>query len=989
MNKTFPKACLFVIFSAPALFGAQPKALVWDPETKGATPRAEVSPESAVELCRALRSAGGFVQTITADAMCKRSRELAADADALFFAGVGFPLRTVEPIKAFLDAGGVLVSCEDRVPFLIGLANDSPDRLWRLSPEEPKFAWQTDEILSYIGLTYRYDPSRHSQGVLHQPTPLLSRFSPGLKEIRGRLDSMWVVPVPGARYTPLFRSLRSDGKEVPGPLYLISYKGRNAIVCTSPLLLMGRAPETWPDAEKLRRGVLLLAAALRKDPGLVRTSDVAELDLSAPGEPRTPMDRISAGGVDPEGVPALVRWGRFDGSSMDLGAPLPSRENQVIAAGAGMESVPRRLDAGSSVTLGLPDGIRQEKGANCYFRLRGAYAQSDTGLKVSVGDTVLWNERLRYIDTRQAANFSRSLSGEACQFTRVVFVPRKTLEQAKSITLSNPGANALTLDAFQLEQRTSGRGRCIGLGAGQEDANNYPATESQRWGGLRTSLRTQHVGAPGTANRFAALDAKLRRLLAKKAPIQPILEGTPDWAAIGKDRLADAQKARRPTTVPPDPELYCEIVKEVVARYGSHFECYEIWNEADIEQFYRGTASEYVDLFHRLSKVIRQYDSSAKIMPSGMAGFNVNFIQELDRGGVLAASDRVAFHPYAGKSSAWDLPYGILEGELFSRGYNTEIFCNESGFPCNNQEWFSPPPDWDERQQAHAVDVAIARVLASGLSKLSVFHAGGDNHGFGMFRADGTARPVYEVFSDYLSLQGPGATRLDVSAVRADGRPLEGVYVAGSRHGDGHCAVVVNPAESPDLQVPTPIRLPISNAARWTSFFGDARYDRDGVWIDPQAGKTAGFYRHVQIDLAKNPMLETEVVGDGVQWELMLKRSGGRNVSVVPRRGEGSVRVDLRTLGRDFGGEEDVEVSFRISGESARLREVSFRPDGDGAKSQGVDIVLRVPVTAVSKDAVSAVSKGDPVACRVARSGDSVEVKFSLVARTVVSFAAK
>ena len=72
---------------------------------------------------------------------------------------------------------------------------------------------------------------------------------------------------------------------------------------------------------------------------------------------------------------------------------------------------------------------------------------------------------------------------------------------------------------------------------------------------------------------------------------------------------------------------------------------------------------------------------------------------KLIKGGVVDASDMIAFHPYAGKSAAWDLPYGLVEGALMSKGRNIEIFCNESGFPANNQEWFTNPPELNEQTQ--------------------------------------------------------------------------------------------------------------------------------------------------------------------------------------------------------------------------------------------------------------------------------------------------
>src|SRR5690606_35867363 len=177
----------------------------------------------------------------------------------------------------------------------------------------------------------------------------------------------------------------------------------------------------------------------------------------------------------------------------------------------------------------------------------------------------------------------------------------------------------------------------------------------------------------------------------------------------------------RPHTVPPDPQKYAQIVEDVIARYGDRIDSYEIWNEADIDQFYRGTEAEYITLFKTIVPIIRRLDPTAKIFSTGMAGMHEEFLRKMWHAGVLDEVDMVAFHPYAGKGPAWDIPYGLLEGTLMSWGVDREIFCNESGFTYLNAAWFQPPPVITPQRQRDLLNTAMGRLLATGLPKLSIF----------------------------------------------------------------------------------------------------------------------------------------------------------------------------------------------------------------------------------------------------------------------------
>lgn len=981
-RQTVAAACAALALCASSTLAA-PRIAIWNPVKGTSESRASIDLPAIRAAAASLEKSGAAVSLLTADDLAAGGAFSAAGYDALLFIGNGFPRSAIPAAKRFSDEGGVLVSLDAAVPFLIALEQGA-EGFWKLSPDKPAFAWQTDELLKHIGLKYVYEPERHSQGVRHSPTPLLKAFADAsLPDVNGRLDSRWVIPLGGAQYVPLIRSRRLDGVDVPGPLYVIKNAGRTSIVCTSPIFALGASPDFWKHAEATLSAIAKLAMNIRAGKWAPAAGDVVALDVHAAPEAKAPLDRASFDSVDPENAKALARWGLFNGSCMELGEPATRGQALTVPSGSEPLAFPQALEPGASVNLELP-APAVFGDAPGFIRVRGAYGETGAGLKISAGDNILWNEQFIYIDTQAPGNFSRSLSGVPAEFTRIVFVPTEML-RGKTLALSNPGRATLTFDAVQLELQPDPRLRCIGLGAGQEGRNNYPEAESRKWGGLRTSLRTQRIGRPDDPDRFAQIDKLFNVVASKTDSVQPILEGTPDWAAISAERLDDAIQAGRPTTVPPDPAKYAEIVEAVVKRYGDRISTYEIWNEADITQFYRGTAQEYVNLFNTIVPIIRRLDPTAKIMPCGMAGFRENFIDELIKGGVVDASDMIAFHPYAGKSAAWDLPYGLVEGALMSKGRNIEIFCNESGFPANNQEWFTNPPELNEQTQGRSIDVAMSRLLSLGLAKLSVFHAGGDNHGFGLFRADGSAKPAYAVFSDYARLNGKGSTRLDVSMAHAEGKPLFGVYAAASRHADGRATVVVNPSECEALQPVETQSLNLSQGGGWTSFFGKVKYENGTATATPDEGKIAGFYKMAVVNPERTPILAVSVAGEEASWELLLKRKDKSVVNAVPRRGAGDVVVDLRKLlAASAASDEEIEVSFRIHKGPATLSQVSFRPAEEQARIEPLPIILRVPRAAGCEGKAAAIVNGasTPLPTRV--QDGWIEAALPLARRTVV-----
>lgn len=960
-----------------------PRVAVWDPQFGTTSNRFELDQAELDRISATLANEGAVVQRITAEQIADSAEFSAAKFDAIVFMGNAVPRSAIEPLKRFADEGGVTIALAADVPFLIAI-EPHEGREWALSPAEPKFAWQTTELLKHFGLRYIYKLELHDQGVYHTATPLLKRYVADAPDLRGKRPSRWIVPDAGSQTLiyPLLRSQRRDHADVPPQLYLVRNGPRAAIISTMRDYTAAEADD-WPHGPQ----TLVALAHLARDVhtgALQLTPEMAvSIDPDLQPIPPSPLDRMASASVDPEGAKPLVRWGAFDGSKLEFSTEMPAGELEV-PLGAPTNAMPGVLAPGTVVRLALPELT----GGPLYFRIRGAYDATGAGLKVSVGEQVILNESFVYVDTSTPSNFSRSLAGQATEFTRIVFLP--PVDPAVPVlAIANPGNAPLYLDALQIEQRDRpAPERVIGLGAGY--GNNYSPELSRQWSAVRMSLRTNFIGPPDDPDRFAKVDELFNRIHSLNPRVQPILEGTPPWAAITPERLAEAQAIQRPHTVPPDPQKYAQIVEDVIARYGDRIESYEIWNEADIDQFYRGTEAEYITLFKTIVPIIRRLDPTARILSTGMAGMHEDFLRKMWHAGVLDEVDLIAFHPYAGKRPAWDTPYGLLEGTLMSWGVNREIFCNESGFTYLNAAWFQPPPVITPKHQRDLLNTAMARLLANGLAKLSIFHAGGDDHPYSLIDSKGRPRLAYQVFADYVQLGQPGARRLDVQMTHADGLPLEGVYTAASVNEDGSVVVIVNPADNEQLLPKEAPSMGLIPAEKWTAFFGDARYDKGTATISPAPGQAyAGFYKHVVVDTDRYPTLEVQAEGDQADWELLLKLPDGSSVSAIARRGPGQVQVNYRDL-LPSGGRQTIEVSFRLHAPTT-LRSVRFVEAEDATQQEveALPIRLCIPLSEPFRDRAVLAEAGDPdlkPQTRLHRDGSVAwaAVTFPLRTRTVI-----
>ena len=113
--------------------------------------------------------------------------------------------------------------------------------------------------------------------------------------------------------------------------------------------------------------------------------------------------------------------------------------------------------------------------------------------------------------------------------------------------------------------------------------------------------------------QWASLDAAVSATKASGSQVLLVLGPTPAWAASAQNKKYDI-KGPGSSSPPAKTSDFTKYVNAVTNRYKGRIEAYQIWNEANLLNFWRGTPAQMADLTQAAYKVIRKNDPNAKVV---------------------------------------------------------------------------------------------------------------------------------------------------------------------------------------------------------------------------------------------------------------------------------------------------------------------------------------------------------------------------------------
>jgi hypothetical protein len=225
---------------------------------------------------------------------------------------------------------------------------------------------------------------------------------------------------------------------------------------------------------------------------------------------------------------------------------------------------------------------------------------------------------------------------------------------------------------------------------------------------------------------------------------------------------------------------WAAFVNQAVSRFHNQVHYWEIWNEPDFTQFWTGSLDDYVRLLKVAYLAAHAADYSAKIMVGGMMYWQWanaygdqawlrQFIAALATDPAAPANgyyfDVIPWHWYSRSS---DVYWRTLSADniLAAAGIRgKEMWINETNAPACNEPvanyvncndypgGVNPNGNWalgyaTLTEQASFIIQAIAYGLAAGATHVFQFQLQDDGNGsaFGMFRNDGSVRPIYQAY---------------------------------------------------------------------------------------------------------------------------------------------------------------------------------------------------------------------------------------------------
>ena len=110
---------------------------------------------------------------------------------------------------------------------------------------------------------------------------------------------------------------------------------------------------------------------------------------------------------------------------------------------------------------------------------------------------------------------------------------------------------------------------------------------------------------------WTGLDTAIGNANAQKVSTLYVLGGTPTWAATNKKQGTYPNKGAASV---PKMKDWKSWVRAVTSRYAASIDSYQIWNEADLTNFWAGTPKQMANLTKAAAKIIRQNDPTATIV---------------------------------------------------------------------------------------------------------------------------------------------------------------------------------------------------------------------------------------------------------------------------------------------------------------------------------------------------------------------------------------
>lgn len=180
-------------------------------------------------------------------------------------------------------------------------------------------------------------------------------------------------------------------------------------------------------------------------------------------------------------------------------------------------------------------------------------------------------------------------------------------------------------------------GVCSHLGGGEEHDQMPKNLDMMKAAGIswaRADFSWSGIESPQGKWRFERFDRVVEETNKRGIQILPILDYDVPWATPAFKHL----------------DAWLEYVRRVVKRYRDKIRYWEVWNEPNLESFWRAkpNGADYAILLKATYQAIKEIDPELVVVYGGLAGVPVDFFEASLDAGAGESFDVVNIHPYRG-----------------------------------------------------------------------------------------------------------------------------------------------------------------------------------------------------------------------------------------------------------------------------------------------------------------------------------------------------
>ncbi len=158
---------------------------------------------------------------------------------------------------------------------------------------------------------------------------------------------------------------------------------------------------------------------------------------------------------------------------------------------------------------------------------------------------------------------------------------------------------------------------------------------------VREELNWNNIEPSNDNWNFGATDEAVDKLRGRGQRVLGLLVYSADWAST-------CSSCNSATKYQPKENDWYDFVQTVARRYRGKIDTFEIWNEPNIDRFWKPSpnGAAYAATLQTAVRAIRSVNPSAHIISGGTSGVDVDFLESVASAGGLNDVDGIAVHPY-------------------------------------------------------------------------------------------------------------------------------------------------------------------------------------------------------------------------------------------------------------------------------------------------------------------------------------------------------